>query len=93
MTKKQVQTFSFIVLILLITGYGVVSGAKSNYYQSKYSNQVKEVTDLRNDLKEYSSLLLEKDIKIQEKDSIIQHLSSQNEGLIWQLQIEGETNE
>lgn len=86
MTKKQVSEISLVILIIVVLSYALIVGAKAKVYQDENTQQSQEIEQLHEDLKSYSSLTYERDIKIREKDDTIQQLMAQNEGLIWQLQ-------
>lgn len=91
--KKLVQWFALIVVMVTTLGYGVYSGAKANSLEETAIENEQEIKALNTDLKSYGGLLLDRDIKLQEKDSTIQMLLSQNEGLTWQLQTGGSQDE
>lgn len=89
MTKKMVGNILEMLLIAILLAALVIGGAEKDSLKAKIEENEIEISKLNADLKSYSGLLLERDIKLHEKDSTIQQLSSQNEGLRWQLQ-EGE---
>ena len=96
MTKELKQLllwFALIVVMVTALGYGIYSGAKANSLEHTLVENEKEIKALNVDLKSYSGFLLDRDIKLQEKDSTIQMMSSQIEGLTWQLQTGGSQDE
>lgn len=89
MSKQLKQLLIFLAVLIIIVaslGYGVVTGAKNRNLEETVMQNEQEIKQLHAGLKSYSSLLLERDIKLHEKDSTIQQLAAQNEGLTWQLQ-------
>lgn len=84
--KDLLLYFALTLVMCAALGYAVYAGAKADSLEKETIRQAQEIKVMNADLKSYSGLLLDRDIKIQEKDSTIQQLSSQNEGLIWQLQ-------
>lgn len=96
MTKELKQLllwFALIVVMVTALGYGIHAGAKVNSLEQTVIENEQEIKALNVDLKSYSGLLLDRDIKLQEKDSTIQMMSSQIEGLTWQLQTGGSQDE
>ena len=96
MTKESKQLllwFALLVVMVTALGYGVYAGAKADSLEQTVIENEKEIKALNVDLKSYSGLLLDHDIKLQEKDSTIQMMSSQIEGLTWQLQTGGSQDE
>lgn len=92
MTKKTVGSLVELLLITILLAALVIGGAEKDSLKAKIDENEAEISKLNADLKSYGGLLLERDIKLHEKDSTIQQLSSQNEGLSWQLQ-EGEEHD
>lgn len=96
MTKESKQLllwFALIVVMVTALGYGICAGAKADSLEQKLVENEQEIKALNVDLKSYSGLLLDRDIRLQEKDSTIQMMSSQIEGLTWQLQTGGSQDE
>ena len=96
MTKELKQLllwFALLVVMVTALGYGIHAGAKANRLEQTVIENKKEIKALNKDLKSYGGLLLDRDIKLQEKDSTIQMMSSQIEGLTWQLQTGGSQDE
>ena len=91
--KHLLLWFALIAVMAAAVGYGVYAGAKANSLEQTVIENEQEIKTLNADLKSYGGLLLDRDIKLQEKDSTIQMLLSQNEGLTWQLQTGGSQDE
>lgn len=79
-----------LLLIAILLAALVIGGAEKDSLKAKIEENEAEIIKLNVDLKSYGGLLLERDIKLHEKDNTIQLLSSQNEGLRWQLQEDAE---
>lgn len=86
MTKKTVGNILEMLLIAILLAALVIGGAEKDSLKAEINENEKEISKLNKDLKSYGGLLLERDIKLHEKDNTIQQLSSQNEGLRWRLQ-------
>lgn len=91
--KQLLLWFALLVVMVTVLGYGIHAGAKVNSLEQTVIENKKEIKELNVDLKSYSGLLLDRDIRLQEKDSTIQMMSSQIEGLTWQLQTGGSQDE
>lgn len=97
MTKNELKTvvlwLGLLSLVTIAVSCAVISGAKVESMEQTVIENEKEIKALNADLKSYGGLLLDRDIRLQEKDSTIQMMSSQIEGLTWQLQSGGSQDE
>ncbi|ALV21040.1 MULTISPECIES: hypothetical protein [Carnobacterium] len=83
--KKELVWYALFVLAVLVFSYGVFSGAKANSLEKTVIENEQEIKVLNKDLKEHKTLMLERDIKLLDKDSTIQSLVAQNEALMWRI--------